>query len=171
MKRKQSRFRDDRGAVCKIATDSDFHELKLKSQDFGIPKVGYKTSGMGFGRNELHWTFVFFVLGFILIRFSGAILLPRIGITFQHADAFLIVLAMWTVYPLHRYFWHRSYCTKIRECVLAHCMCPSCLYTLKDIRVQDDRCTVCPECGAAWRLPPQNETEPRAQAQGSGEGH
>lgn len=36
---------------------------------------------------------------------------------------------------------------------LAACICPSCGYQLTEIPRQADGCTVCPECGAAWRLP------------------
>jgi hypothetical protein len=32
-------------------------------------------------------------------------------------------------------------------------ICPSCLYDLQNLPPQEDGCTVCPECGAAWRLP------------------
>jgi hypothetical protein len=31
-------------------------------------------------------------------------------------------------------------------------LCPSCVYPLKDISPQQDGCTVCPECGAAWKM-------------------
>ncbi|MCB9842433.1 MAG: hypothetical protein H6812_04170 [Phycisphaeraceae bacterium] len=31
--------------------------------------------------------------------------------------------------------------------------CASCGYSIKGLPSQDDGCTVCPECGAAWKLP------------------
>lgn len=31
--------------------------------------------------------------------------------------------------------------------------CPSCAFRLGDSPAEADRCVVCPECGAAWRLP------------------
>ena len=37
-------------------------------------------------------------------------------------------------------------CLRLRQC-------PSCGYRLADLPVQADGCTVCPECGAAWRVP------------------
>lgn len=33
--------------------------------------------------------------------------------------------------------------------------CPACNYTLDNLTPAPDLCTLCPECGAAWRLPPQ----------------
>lgn len=35
-------------------------------------------------------------------------------------------------------------------------ICPACGYNLKGLEPQDDGCTVCPECGAAWRLEDMN---------------
>lgn len=31
--------------------------------------------------------------------------------------------------------------------------CPLCDYTIVNLEPERDRCTVCPECGGAWRLP------------------
>ena len=31
-------------------------------------------------------------------------------------------------------------------------LCPCCAYPLEGIEPEEDECTVCPECGAAWRL-------------------
>jgi hypothetical protein len=41
---------------------------------------------------------------------------------------------------------------RIREGLLRAGRCPVCLYALDDLEPEADRCTVCPECGAAWRL-------------------
>lgn len=32
--------------------------------------------------------------------------------------------------------------------------CASCGYSLKELPLADDGCTICPECGAAWKLQP-----------------
>ena len=37
--------------------------------------------------------------------------------------------------------------------MLAAPMCPACHHLLTGVPAQADGCTVCPECGAAWRLP------------------
>ncbi len=36
--------------------------------------------------------------------------------------------------------------------------CPVCEYRLDNLAVEEDGCTVCPECGAAWRLAEQPGT-------------
>ena len=40
----------------------------------------------------------------------------------------------------------------VREWLAFGC-CASCGYSLKGIHADADGCTVCPECGAAWKLP------------------
>jgi Zn ribbon nucleic-acid-binding protein len=39
-----------------------------------------------------------------------------------------------------------------RQRFLAALLCPACAHDLKDIPARDDGVTVCPECGAAWRV-------------------
>ena len=38
------------------------------------------------------------------------------------------------------------------RCVLSIGHCPSCAYRISDIEIESDGCTVCPECGGAWKL-------------------
>ncbi len=35
---------------------------------------------------------------------------------------------------------------------LASGFCPNCRYGLQSLRPEEDGCTICPECGAAWRV-------------------
>lgn len=39
--------------------------------------------------------------------------------------------------------------------------CAGCLFFLEGLPAEPDGCTVCPECGAAWRLPPHSPPPPR----------
>ncbi len=49
----------------------------------------------------------------------------------------------------------------LAEC-LNRAVCASCGYSLASLARAEDGCTVCPECGAAWKLPEQRN-EPRTQ--------
>jgi predicted RNA-binding Zn-ribbon protein involved in translation (DUF1610 family) len=40
----------------------------------------------------------------------------------------------------------------IRDALLKHARCASCGYRIDGLEQESDGCTVCPECGAAWRL-------------------
>lgn len=42
--------------------------------------------------------------------------------------------------------------TAVLECLILIGVCPQCGYDLGSLRPEADGCTVCPECGAAWRL-------------------
>jgi hypothetical protein len=42
--------------------------------------------------------------------------------------------------------------TGVRDVLLSESLCPSCLGLLPK-HAEEDGCTVCPECGAAWRMP------------------
>ena len=47
----------------------------------------------------------------------------------------------------------RAAADRLARYYLAAAYCPSCAYDLASISPQPDGCRVCPECGAAWRLP------------------
>ncbi len=51
--------------------------------------------------------------------------------------------------------WYGSRMTaRIRiEALLDEAICPSCRYPIAGIPTAEDGCIICPECGAAWRLP------------------
>ncbi len=52
--------------------------------------------------------------------------------------------------------------------------CPVCTYELRGLECETDGCTVCPECGAAWRLPDDLASEDSSNARHGGkdgEGH
>ncbi len=52
----------------------------------------------------------------------------------------------------------------IRDAALACTFCPSCLYDLQALTAQADGCTVCSECGAAWRLVAETEAPMRSDS-------
>lgn len=53
-------------------------------------------------------------------------------------------------------WWHlrRSASSRIVPALLAQRRCGACMYDLDSAAVDGAGCTVCPECGSAWRLPP-----------------
>ena len=68
-------------------------------------------------------------------------------------------IAPFAPFPFVMWFIIRSARQKIARVVAAHGFCASCGYALSGIPVAHDGCTVCPECGSAWRLSPAPETE------------
>jgi hypothetical protein len=57
----------------------------------------------------------------------------------------------------------------IKQACLKHARCASCLYDLQDTAptsAGSDGCTVCPECGAAWRLSSPAHDTPHSTPRG-----
>lgn len=46
----------------------------------------------------------------------------------------------------------RRYARALASAVLGTGHCPSCHYEMRGLAAASDGCTVCPECGAAWRV-------------------
>lgn len=51
------------------------------------------------------------------------------------------------------WFVHRCSRAAVAEALLGVGACPSCGHPVRDIAPAPDGCTICPECGAAWRVP------------------
>ena len=41
---------------------------------------------------------------------------------------------------------------RFHRAILAQQICPACTYSLVRLEADQDGCTVCPECGAAWHV-------------------
>ncbi len=72
------------------------------------------------------------------------------------AWVWLTVLPVWAgiVWTLNRYLARRGNprrTHRIGSLLASHGLCPSCAYGLADLSPEADGCTVCPECGGAWR--------------------
>jgi hypothetical protein len=64
--------------------------------------------------------------------------------------AILVVLVGGVVAPI--FTARRERLRRVRHIMLEHHRCPHCGYALDGLPCADDRTTVCPECGCAWRL-------------------
>ncbi len=92
--------------------------------------------------------FVCIVAGFTLLRFKSG----GLGRAYDVPDwAFVLILGVvvavfaWSVWP------GRVGRTVARDRV-ARGSCGSCGYWIRGLRIEGDGCTVCPECGSAWRI-------------------
>lgn len=76
---------------------------------------------------------------------SGAALALTVPIAAVVACGFLRITL---VYHARLRLWHRAF-----PRALAEGWCPACSHSLTGLIPESDGCRVCPECGAAWRLP------------------
>ena len=159
---------DDRGARVSIATLRDARRIGVEPEKLPKPAEDdpalYRFSAMRyFSLGTILWIIVLFPTYRFLDWFFSDVLGIYTWIAFV-----MIVIIMVPFWQVVTYFEDRALAKGLRRLFRYHAHCPSCLYGIRDIEPDPDGCTICPECGAAWRLPPHNETEPRAQAQGSG---
>ena len=67
---------------------------------------------------------------------------------------FLVLINLpWLALPVARYFSIRWIRQAIAFTVCKHGYCASCGYSMVQLEPDGDGCTVCPECGSAWRIP------------------
>ena len=90
------------------------------------------------------WTLLW---GYLLLRLS---FLWPVSNTFWYSIWILGCFA--TVLPLRRLVVLAGRTPTIRV-LLKHRLCASCGYSLANLSADVDGCTVCPECGSAWRIP------------------
>lgn len=82
----------------------------------------------------------------ILVMMSGAAA-PPVG-----TEVILVVLCVVPAFVV----WHfiaRGAPGRMRSVLIRLGRCASCGYALTGLTSEDDGCTVCPECGSAWKLP------------------
>ena len=100
--------------------------------------------------------FLFFVR-YILYpgaSFGGTVRLPALGAGYMVGAGLawmvcVVVVATCTHLPMARMYWYPV----IVDAAVAEGHCGSCGYPLLDSASDADGCTVCPECGAAWKVP------------------
>ena len=138
-------FEDDRGthrSVC-LVSDSEKISKLTDSHVLGNDRFGRFLP-------TFVWSNLFFALIVLSILLSG-----RNGQVFPWMSVVLFILlsvVLSTVSGMiaKRQGWS-SFSVR-KETSLAVGCCPSCGYSISEISPQDDGCTICPECGAAWRL-------------------
>ncbi len=89
----------------------------------------------------------------MLVRIAIGSSGPNEFFTYQSLLVFLFHLFMFGGIMgvfLTLYGWRNATCA-IRAMTRAG-LCPSCAYNMDGVEPESDGCTVCPECGAAWRL-------------------
>ncbi len=118
----------------------------------------------------------------IYSRVSGRAVLLSIGLIVLGVGAFVFMLGYGAISPTGTPWWVYAFIPvmaallfvgflfrrgdllvrpmTIEQETLAHGLCPSCWELLEGIPPDDDGCTMCPDCGSSWRVPPPSQPTP-----------
>lgn len=151
MKRRAWRIRDDRSAERELFVPS--RDLLGDRGDLTKDELRRLRRAAGSRVVRLYIVWCLFALIMIPFEWYHAITQLIVG----HASRELGLAACWTfqfllflsaiIYGVY------SRPPKFRDAMAEMRRCPSCTYTLAAIEVQLDGCSICPECGTAWKLP------------------
>ncbi len=111
-----------------------------------------------------HGLFLWVLLS-MLVSFTAGLLTP-IGTSGSSRNTLLSMsfgvasLSIAIYFVVNRLTRHHRLHGRTRTAIwLAYGLCPTCAFDLSHSPTQPDACTLCPECGAAWRL--ASERDPR----------
>jgi hypothetical protein len=100
----------------------------------------------------------------LVFRLSGALFFGSSWWPVAKTAAWLVIVAVAAELMLRGYGWRgrwwwmgqrksaEAWTGRVRASFLAERRCPSCSYPLGELVEEGDGCTVCPECGAAWKV-------------------
>ncbi len=93
------------------------------------------------------------VVSLPLLKLPDFVLFVLFGVVGQ---VLIVAAQTLVIYKTARWLWAPI---EARE-MLRKSICPHCRFSLTGISPDPDGCTVCPECGAAWKLPPLPSNNP-----------
>jgi Zn-finger nucleic acid-binding protein len=154
---------DDRGRPVEIWTPASFEREQLLRSDPEIPRAVLDRimSAWTDPKNSLmRAPFTRANRPFLLIAvplFLGYMLLLGIGMPLTRGSPVVVGVAAFGFIIGWRFVhvrWRKFILGRaVRETLVAEGLCAGCAYRLHGIPAEDDGCTVCPECRAAWRVP------------------
>ncbi len=139
------KIRDDRGRRVPLGTVWGMRVVSTT-----IPEGSRQRMEAKIG-SELRWKYkVRVIVGGVLAYFALNIVIDTLvpGNVPSWTPGLTLVPCVVVIVWASRHFIRGRY----PRIILAHGFCPACGYNLAQLDPHEDGCTVCPECGAAWRI-------------------
>ncbi len=146
-----AQMKDDRGNLVPICEPRDIDMLAKKSLR-GLHRKAWKTQP-----RVLLYSALLMVCTYVASTFFFRSLFKRPITTPEVIGAVSGFAITATAIALSAAKRRAANVTAYKEDCLQRTRCPSCAYNLAGISAQPDLCTLCPECGAAWRLPERKD--------------
>ncbi len=141
------RIKDDRRQPCDLARTRLFDPAsgvrrKMRRHTLVASAIGFAASASGIVTSLAFWVYLS-----ASTQYDGDSWKPVVlGCTFGALVGVLVLLL------IDRLLLRKSDQRLINQ-IRATAHCPACGYNLRNLPTEPDHCTLCPECGAAWRLP------------------
>lgn len=159
---------DDRGTPVQRASEAELRESGFNPDSLGLPSTRTtKPKTKAFEQTQYHWTEAVATFVLLFIVFGSMVITSSLGMS-QWTLLAPVLLGSILVHRIMDRKWNKSYAGQYESVLKENALCPSCVHSLKGLLPSGDGCTVCPECGAAWRLPATHEIEPASGETGSG---
>jgi hypothetical protein len=86
-----------------------------------------------------------------LWMFISPLIVPSLMVS-PMVKGFIVAIVPFLGLPVFMWFIVQRGRHRIARIVASHGYCATCGYALSDIPAASDGCTICPECGSAWRV-------------------
>lgn len=164
---KQVTIKDSRGQRIEFMVELGSSDLKtvLSKDEYRSFNRVYEKDLLGIKKRKSFRNALFYIeiigigmlsplvfFGLMNFGLSGWVISRR---SFFWTVLFFSVLVSYIWFAVLKHWRLRSMNTK-RPCVqllMGFKCCPACMYSLTGHDAEPDGCTVCPECGGAWKLP------------------
>ncbi|MDY7110249.1 MAG: hypothetical protein SYC29_16595 [Planctomycetota bacterium] len=146
LKRRQYTRRDDRGRAVVLCPYNEVPAaLKLTGEELEAARAWHKRHR--FPWREI-WLFLVGLAAAIIILFLPHVNGVRLAPIWDWACAVIAIVIVIAMSPILT----AALLRHTSNGVLAARRCPSCYHHLRLLPTEPDACTICPGCGAAWRL-------------------
>ncbi len=141
-----------RGVRTRMAPYKTIARSGLTPEITGLPEMGELEPKKKWKQTQYHWSSAIHMAGSLPLTIAVMIIGQNQGwhfITIAFACALVIAPFAW----VSRIIWYRAMSDLIATRLIELQHCPACIADLALLKPAEDGCTICPECGAAWRLP------------------
>lgn len=138
---------DDRGHKVRLLDPVRMQDAPAVANPAAAARLAWARAEMRAGNFGLRWG---------LVMFLCWVAFPVLDGNDAPAVVWSIALPVWLVlvWRLNRLIARRGNAKRthrVGSLLASHGLCPTCAYSLADLSPEADGCTVCPECGGAWK--------------------
>jgi len=142
-----TRARDDRGRRVRLLDPARLKDSHALTDPIAGPRLSWARAELRAGTFGLRLSLLMMLYLVVFAILDGAGAPPMVWLTV--APVWLALL-WWLNRVLARRGDERR-TDRVASMLASHGLCPTCAYSLDDLAPEPDGCTVCPECGGAWK--------------------